>query len=136
MGRYPIRYEIAPGAIETLIALVNSGMNLGIVSNNRASIRETLDSLGLSELFRTIVISEEVGLYKPDPRILKYACDKPNTDCSDALYVGDHPFDVVCAHEANMQAAWIPANEFMRLPKGTAEPEHRLCLLTDLLNRI
>jgi len=134
-GRYEIEYKIAPGAIETLDALRARGIPLGIVSNNRSSIRRVLAEMKLAEYFQTIVISEEVNLFKPDPRILEYACAKLEIDCADVVYAGDHPFDVVCAHAAKVQAAWIPANEFVRLPDYADEPEYRLRILSDLLKK-
>ena len=136
MGKYDMRYELAGGAVELLGQLRDRGTLLGIVSNNRPAIRKTLEELGLLQYFGTVVISEEVGLYKPDPAILRYACEKLNVRPEEALYVGDHPFDVVCAREASVLSAWIPVNEFMRLPDGTEEPSLRLKSLTELNNHI
>ena len=131
-----MRYEIASGALELLDGLRTSGISMGIVSNNRTSIRDELVKTGLASYFDEVVISEEVGLYKPDPRILLYACQKLGVSCEEVIYVGDHPYDVVCAHEAGVQAVWVPINPFMRLPDGSDEAEISLSSLCDLLKSI
>ena len=71
-------------------------------------------------------------MFKPDPEILRYACKRLNVSPEETLYVGDHPFDVVCAHAASVHAAWIPANKFMRPPGGTEAPLFRLQKLEEL----
>ena len=132
-GRYAKEYRLMPGAKETLERLKARGLRLGIVSNNNAAIRSTLEGLGIIRLFDAIVISEEVGLYKPDPRILLYACAELETAPEDALYVGDHPFDVVCANEAGVPSAWIPVSRYMRLPHNTRPPQYRLSSLDEII---
>ena len=136
MGKYEMGYEIAVGALRLLEHLRNRGFLLGIVSNNKPQIRQTLSDLDFIKYFDVVVISEEVGLYKPDPAILRYACEKLNVQPEKTLYVGDHPFDVFCAQEASVQSAWIPINEFMRLPDGTEEPLLHLKALDELNNLI
>ena len=106
---------------------------MGIVSNNRPEIRQTLsEDLGLSSFFECIVISEEVGLYKPDPQIVEFACQQLGISCSDCVYVGDHPFDVCCAHDASMPAVWFPTNRFFKMPVEIGAPEYVIHDLEDL----
>ena len=136
VGKYDMEYALADGALRLLERLSSRGIRLGIVSNNRPTVRETIDDMGLTKYFGTIVISEEVGLYKPDPRILHYGCDKLNVIPEETLYVGDHPFDVVCAHDASVKAAWIPASEYMQLPEGVKAPLFRLNSLDELMELI
>lgn len=69
-----IEDEPAPRAAETLGILKARGLSLGIVSNNTSKVRGALEGLGLERSFGSEVISEEVGLYKPDPAILELAC--------------------------------------------------------------
>ena len=88
------------------------------------------------EHFSAIVISEEVGLYKPDPAILLYACEKLGILPGDALYVGDHPFDVVCANDAGVGCAWMPASSYMQLPPDTPAPMYRIGSLAELTELI
>jgi FMN phosphatase YigB (HAD superfamily) len=48
-----------------------------------------------------------VGVEKPNPEILQIACRQMNICPVSALYLGDHPFDVLCASQAGMPVAWL-----------------------------
>ena len=132
MQDYEKEYRLSPQAKEILSYLKSEGMTLGVVSNNYGKIRQVLADLEIADFFDTIVISEEVGLYKPDPKILEYACAQLNTPCSAAIYVGDHPFDILCAHSAGMPAVWMPENPFMTVPEDIGPAEHTIGLLSEL----
>ncbi|MER3469673.1 MAG: hydrolase, partial [Thermoflexus sp.] len=49
---------------------------LGLISNAWSGLREVLRRLGLLDLFDVVVISAEVGLLKPDPRIYRLALER------------------------------------------------------------
>ena len=70
--------------------------------------------------------------FKPDPRILKLACETLQVSCKDSIYIGDHPFDVLCAHSAGMPIAWYPPNRFFQIPEYMDAPEYVIHSLTDL----
>jgi len=131
--QYTRTYTLMPDAVRLLAALREKGVQLGVVSNNYASIHQTLDELDLTGYFDCIVISEEVGLQKPDPAIIRLACERCGAKPEATIYVGDHPFDITCAHGAGAQAAWMPPNRWYRLPEGSREPEMRLSGLWELM---
>lgn len=131
-GKYPMEYQAMPHAKETLAHLKERGYFLGVVSNNRPQIRETLSALKLTNYFDSIVISEEANLYKPDPKILELACRNICVPCESSIYVGDHPFDVLCAHQAHMPAVWFPPNPFFELPEDVNPPEYVIHSLEEL----
>lgn len=134
--QYTRTYLLMPDAVKVLSALKESGVKLGVVSNNYVSIYETLAQLGLTPYFDCIVISEEVGLQKPDPAIILLACNRLGVKPEDTIYVGDHPLDITCAHDAGAACAWQPPNRWYRLPEGSREPELRLTRLAELMNVI
>lgn len=129
---YTQAYEPAPGVMEVLAFLRDKGILMGIVSNNHSAVRQVLDEMGLSSFFSCVVISEEVELYKPDPKILELACRELDVPCGESVYVGDHPFDILCAHEAGMPVAWLPVNAYMAVPEGISPPEYTLASLREL----
>lgn len=131
-GKYPMEYQATPHAEETLAYLKAKGYFLGIVSNNRPQVRETLSALKLTGYFDSIVISEKVNLYKPDPKILELACRDIGVPRENSIYVGDHPFDVLCAHQAHMPAVWFPPNPFFELPGEIGQPEYVIHGLKEL----
>ena len=126
---YKKEYQLMPGTKELLGRLQAEGLSLGIVSNNHSGVRKVLAGMGLEGFFGCMVISEEVNLYKPDPRILQLACEKLGTAPGESVYVGDHPFDVLCAHSAGMAAAWLPANRFMEIPAFIGPPDYTISSL-------
>lgn len=134
--RHESTYSLAPCAIDVLEGLSKRHIPLGIVSNNYPGIRDVLEEQGISEFFEPIIISEEVKLYKPDPEILRLACDRAGTTPEGCVYVGDHPFDILCAHEAGIAAVWTPLNRFMKVPEYIGAPEHTISYLGELLDII
>ena len=125
--------RVIDGATEALQSLQERGYRLAIVSNHRAWLPDRLTQLGLSGYFEAIVVSDLVGIEKPDPRIMQIALDKLNLDAPACLYVGDHPFDVLCAKLASLDCAWITAAD-SRLPESIPyKQNYHITRLTDLL---
>ena len=133
MRNYFMEYEPAFGAVETLERLKSRGLKLGIVSNNTPEVRAHLAELGLDRFFQSIVISEEVGLYKPDPAILELACEQLGAAPGDSVYLGDHPFDILCGHAAGMPVIWMPVNPYMTVPGHIGPPEHTVGALAEIV---
>jgi len=100
-------WDIIEGVNYTLEVLKNECIILGIVSNFNKTLPELLDRFELTKFFNNITISSFVNIEKPNPQILHIACERLNVKSNDCLYVGDHPFDVLCAKKANMDIAWI-----------------------------
>lgn len=126
-------YVLAPGAREVLAELQAAGLSLGIVSNNHGGIRAQLEKQGIAGYFDPIIISEEVGFYKPDGAILELACRQAGAPPEQCAYVGDHPFDILCAHAAHMPVIWMPANRFMEAPDFAGAPDFTISSLQEVL---
>lgn len=82
---------------------------LGIITNGQtANQRKKLRVLGLENRFEHVVISEEVGLVKPNPAIFIKACeiaDRPQPEC---YYVGDRlDVDAAAARNAGLNGIWL-----------------------------
>ena len=82
--------DLLPGAAE-FIQAVHGRMKIALVSNGVSAIqRGRLAKCPLTPLFDAIVISEEVGAAKPDPKLLYVAMDMLGcTDVSTAVMMGD-----------------------------------------------
>lgn len=82
--------EPTDGAVETLRALDDRGLFLGVVSDiDHAAAEDALDRFGVLECFDSLVTSERVGRTKPDPAMFAAALEDLPVDPSRALYVGD-----------------------------------------------
>lgn len=106
---------------------------MGIVTNGAsASQSGKLDTLGIRRYMGTIVMSEEVGLRKPDPRIFQLALDNLGIEPSAACYVGDHPAnDVLGASDAGLTAVWLKGTHDW--PEGCDEPRFQIDALSELV---
>ncbi len=96
---------------ETLdvVAAVAAHVAVGLVTNGPTAIqRPKIELLDIAPLFPVIVVSEEAGVWKPDPRIFQIALDRVGVAASDAIYVGDSAeHDIPGAHAAGLRAVWI-----------------------------
>ncbi|HKD99146.1 MAG TPA: HAD-IA family hydrolase, partial [Micromonosporaceae bacterium] len=79
--------------VDTLKALKQAGVRVGVVSNVGFDIRPVLASFGLESLIDTYTLSFEFGRCKPDPAIFTYACASLDADPRHTLMVGDTPAD-------------------------------------------
>jgi putative hydrolase of the HAD superfamily len=126
--------RIIPGTIEVLQSLKDMGFRLGIVSNHRTWLPDYLKEIGLSRFFETIVVSAIVGVEKPDSRIIQIALDNLSLNASSCLYVGDHPFDVLCAKNAGIDCAWLTAPDNILPDSVPYKEDYRIEKLQDLLD--
>ena len=65
-------------------------------------VHSVLSKHGLTHFFDSVVISAEVGVKKPDPRIFDSALDRTGTDPKDVIYVGDTEDDTKAARAAGI----------------------------------
>ena len=82
--------DLLPGAAEFIHAL-HGRIKIALVSNGVSAIqRNRLSHCPLTPLFDVIIISEEVGAAKPDPKMLNVALERLGcTDKSQAVMMGD-----------------------------------------------
>ena len=108
VNEYPTLDAPVPGARE-LVEELAPRFSLGIVSNGLADVQYTkLDAIGVRSAFECVVLSEDVGVSKPDPRIFHHTLSLLSLSPDEALYVGDSfDNDIVGALEVGMQACWF-----------------------------
>jgi putative hydrolase of the HAD superfamily len=108
-SRYPGFASLAPGARETVAAIRAEGLRTGILTNGNERVQMAkIEAIGFADLLDTIVVSEAVGLRKPDPAIFVMATDRLGVDPAATLFVGDSPeTDIVGAAGAGLQTAWF-----------------------------
>ena len=118
-GKYIV---LLPGAVETLRELKRRGYLLGAVTNGVSSLQNIkLDTAGIRDLFDVVVVSGDIGIYKPDRRIFDEACRRAGVRNDQALFVGDHPVnDIEGALGAGMPAIRMNYGDFKN--KGLGKP--------------
>ncbi|MHC4597271.1 MAG: HAD family hydrolase, partial [Planctomycetota bacterium] len=130
-----------PDIKETVTALKNSGLKLGIVSNtfvNGSSLEKHLKQVGILDFFTVRLYSYEFDFRKPDIRIFQIAAERIGETLENILYVGDRiDKDVKPAVKTGMQAVLKAAytNVGKKVPEG-AWKINRLCELPGLIEKI
>ena len=110
-ARYPLFATLNPGAIETMEALRRHGLKLGIVTNGNGIVQNgKIDATGIRPLLDGVVISELVGLRKPDAAIFALAATQLGVTPAECVFIGDNPeVDVIGAEAAGLAAIWFRA---------------------------
>jgi HAD superfamily hydrolase (TIGR01509 family) len=82
---------------------------VGLITNWEHSPRiyELMDELGIHDLFDSIVVSDDVGCAKPDPKIFNIALNEYGLKPSEAVYVGDMDVDIKGALVTGMKSILI-----------------------------
>jgi putative hydrolase of the HAD superfamily len=101
-----------PGMAQTLAALRERGMKLGIVTNGETGFQmKNIRALGLEAQVDAILISEAEGLRKPHAALFHRAAARLAAMPDQCLFVGDNPeMDIFGAHDAGMKTAWFNQN--------------------------
>jgi len=107
LGLYEDSWELFADVIPCLDRL--APLDLGIISNgNTSQQRQKLEDLGIIDRFDTIVVSEDIGISKPDSQIFLHACKAANQTPSDCFYVGDKlETDALAAGKAGLTGIWL-----------------------------
>jgi len=109
--------QLLSGALE-LVRKLAGVFPLGLITNGIASVqRRRFAASPILAYFKAVVISEDVGIAKPDPRIFAPALEAIGVSAQDVLYVGDSiSSDMAAARNAGMDFCWLN-------PQGLAIPE-------------
>ena len=109
MSSYPALASLDPRTRRLLDDLRSGGVPVGIVTNGSTEMQwAKVGSTGLADLVDAVVVSGDLGIHKPDPRIFECALDKINSRAESTLFVGDNPAaDILGASKVGMTCAWI-----------------------------
>ncbi|WP_373049342.1 HAD family hydrolase [Vulgatibacter sp.] len=104
-----VRLRPFPDAEGLLASLRDRALALACVTNGAAEVqREKLVASGLGAFFDEVLISGEEGIGKPDPAILRRACDRLGVEPHEAIYVGNSRLrDVAAARAAGMRSVLV-----------------------------
>jgi putative hydrolase of the HAD superfamily len=112
---YLRHYEESWALFDDVFPCLNAlgGHSFGIISNgNGIQQRRKLERLGIRDRFSMIVISEEVGVWKPKQEIFLEACKKVATNPESCLYIGDNfTIDAQASQDAGMRGIWLNRNQ-------------------------
>lgn len=126
--------QLAPHALETLEYFRSKGIPLALLSNGNATYqRQKIKRHHLAPYFSLILIEEEYGVAKPDPRPFLSALSHLHIDAQEAWMIGDNlTLDIAASQRLNIFAIWC---DFARqgLPESSpVQPDQIIHSLDDL----
>lgn len=112
------RFSLLEGA-EELVRYLAKKYPLTVVTNGFVEVQyEKFDKSGLRDCFAHIVLSEEVGCQKPNPRIFEEALRMNGLQAEDVVMIGDSwNSDIQGAINAGIDQIWIRKSKDP-LPEG------------------
>ncbi len=87
----PEAWEIYPDTVAALRLMQSRGVPVAVLSNIGWDLRTVFKYFNVDHLVAGYVLSYEVGVKKPDPRIFQLACALLGADPASVLMVGDDP---------------------------------------------
>lgn len=106
--------RLIPGAEELLERLRQAGYMTGVLSNGFTDVQHRkIARTGLAEKIDLVVLSDDIGINKPDPRLFAYAQSLTPwpDDPMRHLMIGDNPAtDIAGALGAGWAAIWFRRN--------------------------
>jgi len=104
------RHQFLLPQVEETLAALSPHCEMIIITNGLSQVqRPRFEHALIKQHFSDIIISEEVGLAKPDAAIFDMACQRMGwTDTSDVLMIGDnYHCDVKGAVNYGLRACWF-----------------------------
>ena len=127
--------QLLPGALKTIRDLA-ARFPLALITNGIAAVQnKRFAASPITPYFQSVVISEAVGIAKPDPRIFRPALEKIGVEAADVLYVGDSvTSDMAGARNAGMDFCWVNL-QGLPVPEGFA-PAYNIASLNEFPNLV
>ena len=97
---------VFPESSVLLEELHKRGYITGVITNGPAYLQNhKMENSGLMPYIDMLLVSGDIGIHKPDPRIYEIAAEKIGLAPEECVYVGDHPInDIQGALGAGMKA--------------------------------
>ena len=126
-------FKLYPEATEVLRKL-GSKYRLSLLSNGPSDLqREKIRVLGVESHFDLIVISGEVGYFKPSREVFMCLVGRLKAEPHEVMYIGDnYEKDVLGALGAGLRAIWVNRSDKMQ-PIHCQRPERTVRDLSELL---
>jgi 2-haloacid dehalogenase len=127
-----LRLSPFPEVPETLARVRAAGLATAILSNGTpAMLAAAVGAAGLNDLFDAVLSVEEVGAFKPDPRVYQLAVDRLGTPAASIAFVSSNGWDAHAASAFGMQVVWC--NRYrQRRERLPGAPDREITTLADL----
>ena len=101
--------EKKPGVEETLRFLRAKGIKTAVATATALEITKShLTTIGVCDLFDSIVSAKNVAHGKPEPDVYLYACEQIGERPQDCMAVEDSPNGIMAAYRAGLRTVMVP----------------------------
>jgi putative hydrolase of the HAD superfamily len=131
-------FVLREGVPDTLAALRDQGLHIGMVSNvDDDQLTHMLALTRLEPHFHSILSSEQAQSCKPDPAIFTEALRRAGCAPSEALFVGDSlQQDIAGANRVGLRSVLIWSDPDREPTMGEHKPQHVIRRIPELLDLI
>ncbi len=124
------------GVEDVMKALHGAGVKLGVVTSRLwESTMNRFYHFPVRDILSAAVSASDTKIHKPEPEPCLICLEKLGVDAKDALFVGDSRFDIMCAHNAGVDACAV--NWSICFPRemraGLAKPDYEIDRPEELL---
>ena len=123
---------VFPEVPETLHRLRAAGIKTAILSNGSpAMLASAVAGNTLGALLDAVISVEEVGVFKPDPRVYQHALDQLGMTAEAVSFQSSNAWDAYAASAFGMRVVWC--NRYGQKPERLpGQPDHVVTTLADL----
>lgn len=117
---------------EQTLSILSQKYKLGIIANQSRDVLQLLDKFNFRDFFNVVIVSSEVNMNKPDPRIFQLAMDRAANNSKRYVMIGDRlDTDISPANKLGMKTIRY-TNSLFRLQEPIDESE----IATHVVNRL
>ena len=123
---------VFPEIPDVLRRLRAAGMRTAILSNGSpAMLASAVAGNGLAGLLDAVISVDEVGVFKPDPRVYQLALDRLGVAAGEVSFQSSNAWDAWAASAFGMRVVWC--NRYAQKPERLpGQPDHEVTTLADL----
>lgn len=91
-----------------LDAVQTAGIPAAVLSNgNQDMLDHAFAAAGLSDRLDSLLSVQDVGVFKPDPRVYQLGCDRYNVQSEEILFVSSNGWDAAAAGLFGFKTIWV-----------------------------
>jgi 2-haloacid dehalogenase len=127
-----LELEPFPEVPEVLARLKRSGMRMAVLSNGSPKMLEAVvTAAALGHYFDAVLSVEEVGVFKPHPKVYQLAVDRLGVPAGAISFQSSNAWDAYAASAFGMQVVWC--NRYgQRRERLPGEPNREINTLAEL----
>jgi 2-haloacid dehalogenase len=96
-----------PEVPDVLARLKRAGMRTAVLSNGSPQmLKAALEGAQITHLLDAVLSVEEVGIYKPHPKVYQLAVDRLGVDAGAILFLSSNAWDAHAASAFGMRVVW------------------------------